>query len=79
MQTNTVPLHTGRQVPFVASPGWQNNATLGVAGPIIVDGAKRDRSVQPALHICTVLTEFAELSGRVCDIGRSHRNNLYIP
>lgn len=43
VQTNTVPLNTGRQVPFVSSPGWQNNATLGVAGPIIVDGAKRDR------------------------------------
>lgn len=23
--------------------GWANDATLGVAGPIIVDGAKRDR------------------------------------
>lgn len=60
VQTNTVPLDTGRAVPFVSSPGnffsrqsthsfltmlsgWENNATLGVAGPIIVDGAKRDR------------------------------------
>ena len=43
VQTNTVPLDTGRQVPFVSSPGWANDATLGVAGPIIVDGAKRDR------------------------------------
>lgn len=60
VQTNTVPLDTGRQVPIVHSPGtyvrcvyaslptklitgWANNATLGVAGPIIVDGAKRDR------------------------------------
>lgn len=43
VQTNTVPVNTGRQVPFVSSPGWENNATLGVAGPIIVDGAKRDR------------------------------------
>ena len=25
--------------------GWANNATLGIAGPIIVDGAKRDRWV----------------------------------
>jgi hypothetical protein len=45
VQTNTVPLDTGRQVPFVQSPGWGNDATLGVAGPIIVDGAKRDRYV----------------------------------
>ena len=43
VQTNVVPLNTGRQIPVVASPGWANNATLGVAGPIIVDGAKRDR------------------------------------
>lgn len=32
---------------FNASAGWLNNATLGVAGPIIVDGAKRDRAVWP--------------------------------
>ncbi|KAH8112125.1 Six-hairpin glycosidase [Phellopilus nigrolimitatus] len=44
VQTNVVPVDTGRQVPFVSSPGWENNATLGVAGPIIVDGAKRDRN-----------------------------------
>lgn len=43
VQTNTVALNTGRHVPFVSSPGWENDATLGVAGPIIVDGAKRDR------------------------------------
>ena len=30
--------------------GWANNATLGVAGPIIVDGAKRDRAVWPGQH-----------------------------
>ncbi|KAF8914645.1 Six-hairpin glycosidase [Mucidula mucida] len=47
VQTNTVPLHTGRQVPFAAAGEWFNNATLGVAGPIIVDGAKRDRAVWP--------------------------------
>jgi hypothetical protein len=45
VQTNVVAVNTGRQVPIVPSPGWANNATLGVAGPIIVDGAKRDRSV----------------------------------
>lgn len=43
VQTNVVPLDTGRQIPVVSSPGWANNASLGVAGPIIVDGAKRDR------------------------------------
>jgi hypothetical protein len=61
VQTNTVPVDTGRVVPFVPSPGmrstcatesiqlvdailgWANNAIIGVAGPILVDGAKRDR------------------------------------
>ncbi|KAG6847181.1 hypothetical protein H0H93_009635, partial [Arthromyces matolae] len=43
VQTNTVPLDTGRMVPFESRGHWANNATLGVAGPIIVDGAKRDR------------------------------------
>ncbi|TFK33098.1 Six-hairpin glycosidase [Crucibulum laeve] len=47
VQTNTVPLNTGRKVPFAAPGTWANNANLGVAGPIIVDGAKRDRAVWP--------------------------------
>lgn len=54
MQTNTVSLHTGRQVPFAKAgseyssnfsdnklnipSAWANNASLGVEGPIIVDG-----------------------------------------
>jgi hypothetical protein len=37
VQTNIVPVNTGRKIPHVES-GWANNATLGVAGPIIVDG-----------------------------------------
>ncbi|KAF4588534.1 hypothetical protein EYR40_010086 [Pleurotus pulmonarius] len=47
IQTNTVPLNTGRKVPFAPAGTWFNNATLGVSGPIIVDGAKRDRAVWP--------------------------------
>ncbi|KZT25006.1 glycoside hydrolase family 78 protein [Neolentinus lepideus HHB14362 ss-1] len=58
VQTNTVPLDTGREVPFVTSPGWENNATLGVAGPIIVDGAKRDRAVWPGDMGIAVPTQF---------------------
>ncbi|TBU38763.1 Six-hairpin glycosidase [Dichomitus squalens] len=58
VQTNTVPLHTGRQIPMVSSPGWANNATLGVAGPIIVDGAKRDRAVWPGDMGIAVPTQF---------------------
>ncbi|EIM84461.1 glycoside hydrolase family 78 protein [Stereum hirsutum FP-91666 SS1] len=58
VQTNTVPLDTGRMIPMVASPGWANNATLGVAGPIIVDGAKRDRAVWPGDMGIAVPTQF---------------------
>ncbi|KAF8153876.1 glycoside hydrolase family 78 protein [Crassisporium funariophilum] len=47
IQTNTVPLATGRKVPFAPAGSWANNGVLGVAGPIIVDGAKRDRAVWP--------------------------------
>ncbi|KAI0084355.1 Six-hairpin glycosidase, partial [Irpex rosettiformis] len=58
VQTNTIPLHTGRQIPTVPSPGWFNNATVGVAGPIIVDGAKRDRAVWPGDMGVAVPTQF---------------------
>ncbi|KAH7922494.1 glycoside hydrolase family 78 protein [Leucogyrophana mollusca] len=57
VQTGTVAVNTGRQVPFVSS-GWANNATLGVAGPIIVDGAKRDRAVWPGDMGIAVPTQF---------------------
>ncbi|KII90218.1 glycoside hydrolase family 78 protein [Plicaturopsis crispa FD-325 SS-3] len=57
VQTNTVPLDTGRQIPYVPS-GWANNATLGIAGPIIVDGAKHDRAVWPGDMGIAVPTQF---------------------
>ncbi|KII96164.1 glycoside hydrolase family 78 protein [Plicaturopsis crispa FD-325 SS-3] len=47
VQTNTIDVHTARQNGGPA-PGWANNATGGpVEGPILVDGAKRDRNVWP--------------------------------
>lgn len=46
LQTNFVPVNTGRQVPFVVT-GWANNGTLGPGDTIVVDGAKRDRAVWP--------------------------------
>ncbi|XP_006455643.1 hypothetical protein AGABI2DRAFT_210102 [Agaricus bisporus var. bisporus H97] len=58
VQTNTVPLNTGRQVPFAHAGTWANNAVLGVAGPIIVDGAKRDRAVWPGDMGIAVPTQF---------------------
>ncbi|KAJ6555942.1 Six-hairpin glycosidase [Mycena capillaripes] len=58
VQTNTVALHTGRQVPIEPRGHWANNATLGGAGPIIVDGAKRDRAVWPGDMGIAVPTQF---------------------
>ncbi|KAK0430937.1 Six-hairpin glycosidase [Armillaria borealis] len=59
VQTNTVPLDTGRQFPFLyAAAGWFNNGTIGVAGPILVDGAKRDRTVWPGDMAISVPTQF---------------------
>jgi hypothetical protein len=34
LQTNSVPVNTGRQVPFVVN-GWANNGTLGPGGKLI--------------------------------------------
>ncbi|KAK6987718.1 Six-hairpin glycosidase [Favolaschia claudopus] len=58
VQTNVVALNTGRMVPIVPVGHWANNATLGVAGPIIVDGAKRDRAVWPGDMGIAVPTQF---------------------
>ncbi|KAF7372711.1 Six-hairpin glycosidase [Mycena sanguinolenta] len=58
VQTNTVAVNTGRQVPFEPAGHWANNATLGIAGPIIVDGAKRDRAVWPGDMGIAVPTQF---------------------
>lgn len=46
LQTNAVPVNTGRWVPMLSN-GWANNGTLGPGDTIIVDGAKRDRAVWP--------------------------------
>ncbi|KAI9167968.1 hypothetical protein HJFPF1_04111 [Paramyrothecium foliicola] len=51
-QTNMVPANTGRWLPQVR-PGWAYNNTLGIASPILVDGAKRDRAIWPGdMGIC---------------------------
>ncbi|KAH8887556.1 bacterial alpha-L-rhamnosidase domain protein [Thozetella sp. PMI_491] len=47
VQTNAVPVDTGRQAKPFLTTGWANNGTLGPGNTIIVDGAKRDRAVWP--------------------------------
>jgi hypothetical protein len=44
VQLNTISPDQGRVWPPPAS-GWENNATIGAGGSILVDGAKRDRAV----------------------------------
>ncbi|CRK26300.1 hypothetical protein BN1708_014467, partial [Verticillium longisporum] len=45
-QTNIGPPFTSRFLPQVKD-GWAYNASLGVEGPMMLDGAKRDRAVWP--------------------------------
>ncbi|KAL1594628.1 hypothetical protein SLS60_010389 [Paraconiothyrium brasiliense] len=46
VQTNIAPQNTGRFLPQVKD-GWAYNNTIGVTGPLLIDGAKRDRAVWP--------------------------------
>ncbi|KAK3116157.1 hypothetical protein LTR53_003766 [Teratosphaeriaceae sp. CCFEE 6253] len=46
LQTNSVPVTTGRWIPALTQ-GWANNGTLSNGSTVIVDGAKRDRAVWP--------------------------------
>ncbi|KAJ7908865.1 glycoside hydrolase family 78 protein [Mycena leptocephala] len=46
VQTNTIDSHQAREQPCPPLGGWANNASGGpVEGPILVDGAKRDRGL----------------------------------
>ncbi|KAF5389069.1 hypothetical protein D9757_004994 [Collybiopsis confluens] len=48
VQMNTIDPHEAREFPCPLPTGWANNATGGpVEGTILVDGAKRDRTVWP--------------------------------
>ncbi|KAL1638186.1 hypothetical protein SLS58_008926 [Diplodia intermedia] len=60
VQTNIGPVDTGRFLPQV-KPGWAYNSSTGVAGPILMDGAKRDRAVWPGDHGLSGTTAFLAL------------------
>ncbi|CAK5270921.1 unnamed protein product [Mycena citricolor] len=54
VQNNTIPPRMVRQGPWPAGGGWSNNALGGsVIGPILVDGAKRDRNIWPGNPSCS--------------------------
>ena len=60
VQTNTIDPTTGRVWGPPAS-GWDNSATVGVGDTVLVDGAKRDRTVWPGDLGVSVPTEYASL------------------
>ncbi|KAI3333712.1 Six-hairpin glycosidase-like protein [Ustulina deusta] len=62
LQTNTVPVKTGRAIPMITN-SWANNGTLGNGSTIIVDGAKRDRAVWPGDMGVAVPATFYSVGG----------------
>lgn len=70
VQTNIGPVDTGRFLPQI-QPGWAYNSSTGVAGPVLMDGAKRDRAVWPGDHGISGQTAFLALG----DIGLEAFNN----
>ena len=60
VQTNTIAPTTGR-VWGPPATGWDNSGTVGVGDEVLVDGAKRDRTVWPGDLGVSVPTEYASL------------------
>ncbi|MFD1276744.1 hypothetical protein ACFQ51_48230 [Streptomyces kaempferi] len=58
MQLNTIASNQGRAWPPPTSE-WDNSATVGVGGSVLVDGAKRDRTVWPGDLGIAVPTQYA--------------------
>jgi len=64
VQTNIIGSSAGRQWPFVKS-GWNNAATIAAGDSVLVDGAKRDRTVWPGDMGIAVATEFVSTDNLV--------------
>ncbi len=60
VQTNVIAPDTGR-VWGPPGSGWDNGGVVGVGDAVLVDGAKRDRTVWPGDLGVSVPTEFASL------------------
>ena len=67
LQTNAVPVNTGRWIPAIAS-GWANNGTMSNGSTVIVDGAKRDRAVWPGDMGIAVPSTFVSLGGDLLSV-----------
>ncbi|TFY58443.1 hypothetical protein EVJ58_g6418 [Rhodofomes roseus] len=64
VQIDTIPYDTGRD-PNHPSPGWANNYPIGNTGAVLVDGAKRDRSVWPGDLGISLPTQFVSTNDLV--------------
>lgn len=60
IQLDTIDPTQGRVWPPPAS-GWENNGDVGVGHSVLVDGAKRDRTVWPGDYGISVPTVFASI------------------
>ena len=60
IETDTIAPDTGR-VWGPPATGWDNSGTVGVGSEVLVDGAKRDRTVWPGDLGVSVPTEYASL------------------
>ncbi len=69
VQTNTIDPTQGHV--WDLSTGWSNNAVVGVGSSVLVDGAKRDRTVWPGDMGIAVPTQFVSTNDLV-----STRNSL---
>ncbi len=58
VQLNTIASNQGRAWPPPSS-AWDNSATVGVGDSVLVDGAKRDRTVWPGDMGIAVPTQYA--------------------
>ena len=64
VETDTIAPDTGR-VWGPPSTGWDNSGTVGVGSEVLVDGAKRDRTVWPGDLGVSLPTEYASLGDLV--------------
>jgi hypothetical protein len=61
VQTNIIASNQGRAWPPPASE-WDNSATVGVGNSVLVDGAKRDRTVWPGDLGISIPTDYASMN-----------------
>ncbi|KAL5485523.1 hypothetical protein ACEPAI_8165 [Sanghuangporus weigelae] len=58
LQTNVLAADEGRLAPAPPPRSWANNGTISIGGPVVTDGAKRDRNIWPGDMGIAVPTQF---------------------